>query len=161
MITVQCWVCHIPFDVYPSRYRLCKWKRFFCKRTCKDSASAKPLDEKRETKRACNHRARIKKYAKRRAQLDAIKLESGCIDCGYKEHPAALQFDHRELSEKEFEIGRNILHKPWDVLLAEIAKCDVRCANCHAIRTAKMQASKWIAESNAQHCNQTPEIGVP
>src|SRR5215469_15939667 len=32
--------------------------------------------------------------ARRRQQLAAYKLERGCAVCGYKEHPAALHFDH-------------------------------------------------------------------
>jgi hypothetical protein len=33
-------------------------------------------------------------HGKRRAFIQAQKLKQGCIDCGYKGHPAALDFDH-------------------------------------------------------------------
>jgi hypothetical protein len=29
-----------------------------------------------------------------RAYIQSIKMERGCTDCGYREHPAALDFDH-------------------------------------------------------------------
>ena len=69
-----------------------------------------------------------------RIRIDAIKLESGCVDCGYREHPQALQFDHVDPSLKQHEIGRMTGMK-WSRIEAEIAKCQVRCANCHAVRT--------------------------
>jgi hypothetical protein len=72
-------------------------------------------------------------HAERTPLINAIKLERGCIDCGYRRHPAALHFDHRDPSTKRFEIAKGITRN-WAVLLAEIAKCDVRCANCHTIR---------------------------
>ena len=58
----------------------------------------------------------------------------GCVDCGYNEHPAALDFDHMPGTEKLFNIGQE-KHRALDQLLAEIAKCELVCANCHRIRT--------------------------
>ena len=75
-------------------------------------------------------------HAERRKRIDAIKTDQGCLDCGYADHPAALQFDHREGMTKSFGISNN-LQRAWDAILAEIAKCDTRCANCHAIKTAE------------------------
>lgn len=71
---------------------------------------------------------------KRRKQLDEIKLSRGCLDCGYNRAPEALHFDHRDPKEKSFTISGNLTTN-WGKVLLEIAKCDVRCANCHAIRT--------------------------
>jgi hypothetical protein len=79
-----------------------------------------------------DYKARL--YAERRRLVDTVKLERGCVDCGYAEHPAALQFDHRDPSQKSWIIA-NGLFRELGLLLAEIAKCDVRCANCHAVRT--------------------------
>ena len=71
--------------------------------------------------------------AARSPVIDAIKMEHGCVDCGYDAHPAALHFDHVDPSTKLFGIAKG-LTRSWSAILAEIAKCEVRCANCHAIR---------------------------
>jgi len=64
---------------------------------------------------------------KKQILLDARK--GGCKVCG-ETHPACLDFHHREPSEKEGHIGE---FRRFGIkrLLAEIAKCDVLCANCH------------------------------
>ena len=67
---------------------------------------------------------------------DAIKLEKGCELCGYNEHPAALDYDHIDPSQKEFSIGEAIGQAQGKQrILDEIAKCRVLCANCHRIHT--------------------------
>jgi hypothetical protein len=76
--------------------------------------------------------------AKRKARIDAIKVERGCVDCGYNSHPAALDFDHRPGVQKLFTISQSF--RSWELVEAEIAKCDVRCANCHRIVTAERRA---------------------
>lgn len=69
----------------------------------------------------------------RRGWLDAIKLESGCVDCGYKEHAVALDFDHIK-GEKKFTISQDT-KRSLQSLRDEIAKCEVVCSNCHRVRT--------------------------
>lgn len=69
----------------------------------------------------------------RRALIDRIKLESGCVRCGFKAHAAALDFNHAR-GVKVFNVSQDpkvALYR----LLEEIAKCDVLCANCHRIHT--------------------------
>ena len=72
--------------------------------------------------------------AERRRALDKIKLIVGCMKCGYRKHPAALQFDHRNPANKKFNVG-NSSTRNWQTMLGEIAKCDILCANCHAEKT--------------------------
>lgn len=70
------------------------------------------------------------------ARLDEIKLAQGCIDCGYRGHPRALDFDHREPGLKRFNVSKIIRStQSWERIQAEIDLCDVRCANCHRIKT--------------------------
>jgi len=76
------------------------------------------------------------RWAERRAWLNAYKLKRRCADCGYRRHPEALQFDHRDPASKTFVVSR-MIGRSWKLILAEIEKCDVVCANCHAIRTAR------------------------
>lgn len=71
----------------------------------------------------------------RRRRLNLIKQGMGCFDCGYNEHAEALHFDHVR-GEKSFEISKAYKNS-WKAILKEIQKCDVRCANCHAIKTAE------------------------
>ena len=67
--------------------------------------------------------------------LRAYKLEHGCIDCGYAENADALEFDH--VRGVKVTTVTSLAGASWDRLLEEVAKCDVRCANCHAIATAE------------------------
>lgn len=81
---------------------------------------------------------RAKAYVNRRRKatrklLDAIK-NVPCMDCGGTFHPAAMQFDHRDPSTKVANVGQMTNHSLQKVM-EEVAKCDIVCANCHAIRT--------------------------
>ena len=66
------------------------------------------------------------------------------MDCGRILQPHQMDFDHREPSNKSFQVtdGRAML-APRNRLLEEIAKCDVICATCHAVRTYAQQAERW------------------
>ena len=69
-----------------------------------------------------------------RAVIEKIKTDRGCTDCGFNAHPAALDFDHLPEFEKLYRICTMATMRR-DLLEAEIAKCEVVCANCHRIRT--------------------------
>lgn len=57
-----------------------------------------------------------------------------CVDCKEAD-PLVLQFDHVR-GEKKGDVSRMKRHGvSIEVLMAEIRKCDVRCANCHQRRT--------------------------
>ena len=66
-------------------------------------------------------------------RIAVIKLAAGCVDCGYAAYAEALDFDHRPGEIKLFTIGSQRL--AWHRIEAEMAKCDVVCANCHRHRT--------------------------
>lgn len=72
-------------------------------------------------------------YRLKRAFLNRWKLTAGCFDCGYNANAFALDFDH-VIGKKSFGLGYGPT-RAWKPLLAEIAKCVVRCANCHRIKT--------------------------
>lgn len=73
-------------------------------------------------------------------------LEHKCVDCGERD-PLVLDFDHRESSNKKTEIYWLVrTTSRWTLILDEIAKCDVRCANCHRRRTSVQFGWKEPAE---------------
>jgi hypothetical protein len=78
--------------------------------------------------------ARTKAFQQnRRDQINQFKLDSGCSKCGYNAHPAALQFNH-VAGNKQFNVSQDLKRK-WNNTIEEIAKCEVLCANCHAIHS--------------------------
>lgn len=80
-----------------------------------------------------------KRQRDRRARLVEKLLiylaEHPCVDCGEAD-PVVLQFDHRDDETKVGNVSDFLRNKRlWESVLTEIAKCDVRCANCHVRRT--------------------------
>lgn len=83
--------------------------------------------------RKCMYADQVLMRNKRRLWIHAEKQKTGCVRCGYNEHPAALDFHHVR-GEKLFNIGYNAW-RGYEILKVEMAKCDVLCANCHRIQT--------------------------
>jgi hypothetical protein len=78
-----------------------------------------------------------RKRAAWRAQaelLDSLR-DVPCADCGRQFPPCAMDFDHREADAKQHTVTRMIGRAGTERILAEVAKCDIVCANCHRLRT--------------------------
>lgn len=60
-----------------------------------------------------------------------------CVDCGMADI-RVLEFDHRDPSKKVANVGRMSRNgSSLAAVMREVEKCDVRCANCHRLRTIK------------------------
>lgn len=70
----------------------------------------------------------------KRSVLARYKTVKGCVDCGYRGHHSALEFDHLPEFEKNRTVA-SMMYSSWDVIKAELAKCEILCSNCHSIRT--------------------------
>lgn len=83
-----------------------------------------------------NEKQRKRSEKRKELVLDYLKSHP-CIDCGEND-PVVLEFDHRDSNLKLMNIS-NLMTGQYSekIILEEIAKCDVRCANCHRIRTYK------------------------
>ncbi len=67
----------------------------------------------------------------------AIAYKGGkCAFCDYDKCSAALHFHHIDAEEKDFTIGGNHT-RSWSKIQAELDKCILVCANCHAELHAK------------------------
>jgi hypothetical protein len=74
--------------------------------------------------------------------------ENPCVDCGERDL-RTLDFDHRDPALKRLGVAQMVLGGwTWAAVAEEIAKCDVRCANCHRVRTA--EAFGWWKQSAEQ-----------
>ncbi len=79
-----------------------------------------------------------------------------CKDCGGTFEPHQMDFDHRDPKAKSFQITspRAMLMDRLR-LVAEIAKCEIVCANCHAVRSYRQQAEEWAARRARGQLNQS------
>lgn len=82
----------------------------------------------------------VKRASFNRSFMKRVKLKYGCMNCGYKAHFAALHFDHREPEIKEKNIQK-MTACSLKKIKNEMRKCDILCANCHAVRTHKQLIS--------------------
>lgn len=62
-------------------------------------------------------------------------LEHPCVECG-ESAPVVLDFDHVR-GVKVGNVCDLMRRGRWSAVEAEIAKCEVRCANCHRRKTAR------------------------
>lgn len=84
-----------------------------------------------------NEKEKVRR-AEYKAKINALKAGRGCVDCGIK-NPVVLDFDH--IAPKLFDIANGAARNPLAVE-AEIAKCEIRCSNCHRIKTHERRLAR-------------------
>lgn len=94
------------------------------------------------------HVAAVRERAARRVAAHRLRLaeylrDHPCVDCGETDL-RVLDFDHRDRTDKRGQVSRLVFSVGWARLAEEIARCDVRCSNCHRRRTAE-QMGWWSA----------------
>lgn len=93
---------------------------------------------------AARRKARPEMYAAQRrrfqragrAFVDALKSVP-CADCSGVFDPVCMDFDHRPGEVKRYAVAKMVGKFTPDAIRAEVAKCDVVCANCHRLRTKR------------------------
>ena len=69
---------------------------------------------------------------RRRTKRRAVEYLGGkCERCGYAKCFRALTFHHRDPKTKLFGLSISST-RSWEKIRAELDKCDLLCANCHA-----------------------------
>lgn len=91
----------------------------------------------RRKRPASNAPSRISKERiwKEQTSLLAELRSVPCADCGGRYDACAMDFDHRDPAAKRYTVTRMIGRHSTAVILDEVAKCDIVCANCHRLRT--------------------------
>lgn len=103
---------------------------------CKTCQKIKSNNHYKENKVA--YKIRVKQHRKEGylspgvVFIRQLKESNPCTDCNKYFPFYVMQFDH--LENKLKDIAR-LVNGPMNVLVAELKKCELVCANCHAIRT--------------------------
>ena len=116
----QCKACH-------AEYR----KRHYLENRSKYIAKAKKWNQANYQHRRAHLREYVRDYL----------LSHPCVDCGESDI-VVLDFDHVRGNKRNGISNMIRLDVSLELLIAEIQKCEVRCANCHRRRTAR-QNNWW------------------
>lgn len=128
-----------PAEAFPPERRGGSKLQHWC-RDCFAELNAKRYarDPEREKRRI--FRSRRLRVADRRRFIVEYLRSHPCVDCGETD-PLVLEFDH--VAEKRGNVSSLALSRTWRFVTDEIARCEVRCGNCHRRKTAREQG-RWI-----------------
>lgn len=111
-------------------------------------------------KRRHNARRRRNQAAYRLRNQELLReylLQHKCVDCGYDDI-RVLEFDHvrgEKIAEVCVMVDRGYA---WKKIEAEIAKCAVRCANCHRRKTVTER--RWWRSFESAVGTSIPEVSL-
>ena len=130
----QCGRCHElkVADDFQRRGTLSLRLQSWCRRCCSEYQIARyRANHDREVARLRRNHDRV--AAENRRRVTDYLLTHPCVDCGEAD-TVVLEFDH--LRDKTKDVSK-LTHDgwAWKSVAAEIAKCEVRCANCHRRKT--------------------------
>jgi hypothetical protein len=101
---------------------------------------------------SCRRITAKSRHKKRKKFLWSLK-DKPCTDCKIQYHPVAMQFDHIR-GRKSFELSVSTRYK-IETTLKEISKCELVCANCHAVRTYNRATKKSYGKNSGKNTKRT------
>ena len=127
----------LPIENFPWKNKSKGLRRHACS-SCRYKSEVRRYNKNPEAKqrlRAQQATLNKKSRDRLRAMVNEIKSNSGCVDCKGTFPPAAMEFDHVR-GTKKYNVSEMVGSRMSDdAILKEIEKCEVRCANCHRIKT--------------------------
>ncbi len=134
---------HQPIENFPWKHKALGIRHAVCK-TCTAQRS-KRWYGKNKTVHKQTVKENNKSYRQEVRQFVAEYLATHpCVDCGEND-PVVLEFDHRGGKVANVSMMASVGYS-LEKVKAEIAKCDVRCANCHRRKTARTKP--WLSKSS-------------
>jgi hypothetical protein len=129
---------------------------------------AKSIERRRETNRQHYARNKAKVYAKTAAYKKLSKTKwaeykatLACVKCG-QNHPATLDFHHvirLPTNRKIYELAAS---GAWKIMVEELKKCIVLCANCHRIHHhEERETEKLVFKGRKYKKTKQKELDVP
>jgi hypothetical protein len=104
--------------------------QWWCK-PCRREYAAAHYERNKPRWKAQNER----RQAEFLAWYTSLKAGKPCAACGRSFHPVAMHWHHLPGTEKSASLGDLAKRGSRKRVLDEIAKCELLCANCHAVRT--------------------------
>lgn len=110
-------------------------------------------EKHREYQRAYYQRTKAEHYVRSRARylklrdhIRQVKEQTPCADCKVQYPPCVMDFDH--LRDKSFNVSNVRGWASLETLKAEIAKCELVCANCHRLRTHARKSATAMPQAD-------------
>jgi hypothetical protein len=132
----MCRVCKEtkPLTEFPFRSLVRQTRQWICL-ACQRACTRDWYSRNRKKHIAAAYVRRVRQATNLGLRIRDYLSDHPCVDCGESD-PDVLDFDH--LRDKRANVSRLVhVAVSWGAVLAEIAKCEVRCANCHRRRTAR------------------------
>lgn len=126
---------------------------------CKYCQSELSKQHYQDNKQTYNERTRISKaqiLSQNKPRLHTYLSTHPCVDCGQMDI-RLLEFDHVNGQKSRSIADLLSWGFNWTTIEAEIAKCEIRCANCHRIKTIE-QGKGWRSTQPAKQLRKSYQM---
>ncbi len=127
-----CKNCNLPKIDFRKSKKYIDGLDVYCKE-CRRMADKKTYNTNITKNRKAGLESKNKVRERNKQYIRDYLVGKSCVDCGEKD-PIVLEFDHFE--NKKDNLCEIIQNCSIEKIEAEIKKCNIRCANCHRIKTA-------------------------
>jgi len=133
----KCYRCNLslPIDFFSKN----KARKDGVQTSCKKCSTKNNRKYYKDNKAKCIKNISVNKRVRALKNYMKVLIEyfsKPCVDCNVLYHPSSMVFDH--IKNKKDGVGKLIRDgHSWSVVEKEISRCEIRCQNCHFLKTSR------------------------